>query len=166
MAKVDWITWKTSPKEIINPSVVNEKIFDYFQNYNTYMNPVVYEQLKHEANVGGLSKNALIIDGNSYANEIAEDILCKIDEIKEIMNTLSEKINNSIEEQKVFEKQQLVESIENKIVSEKEKLNNIISNVEIQNSLIASGENPSDVAYIINDHINKLSERLEQAKAL
>ena len=48
MAKVDWITWKTDPSEIINPNTISNKIADIYQDYNCYMNSTVYEGLNHE----------------------------------------------------------------------------------------------------------------------
>ena len=31
MSKVDWITWKTDPKEILSVEKVEEKLFECFQ---------------------------------------------------------------------------------------------------------------------------------------
>ena len=38
MSKADWITWKTDPKEIINPEKLIEEIEEYYQNYESTMN--------------------------------------------------------------------------------------------------------------------------------
>ena len=86
MSKVDWITWKTDPKEIINPEQVDKEILEYYQNYNSYMNPMIYEQLKNEVSKGGLNKDAFNVSGISPANEMAVDILNTIDDIKTTMN--------------------------------------------------------------------------------
>ena len=36
MSKVDWITWKTDPKEIINPHTIEEDVNDFFHSYTIY----------------------------------------------------------------------------------------------------------------------------------
>ena len=59
MSKVDWITWKTNPKEIINPNIIDDNIQDSFNNYNEYMNPLIYDQIKHEIDKGILGKESL-----------------------------------------------------------------------------------------------------------
>ena len=48
MSKVDWITWKTDSKEIINPEKLTDKINDIYTDFNSYMNPVIYENIKYE----------------------------------------------------------------------------------------------------------------------
>lgn len=166
MAKVDWITWKTDTKEIVDPKKVKEKFQECFTNYNTYMNPVVYEQIKYEVNNGGLKADALSIMGVSPAHEMAVDILNKIDEIKKTANNLSESMEESIKEQKQTEKKQLIEAIENKIAKEKAIIENVEFNEKVANNIIAAGVKPEDVINIINDRIKKLTERLERAKSL
>ena len=74
MSKVDWITWKTNPKDIINPDIIVNNIQDNFQNYNSYMNPVVYEQIKHEINTGILGKDKMIFMSDTPVNEMALEI--------------------------------------------------------------------------------------------
>ena len=127
MAKVDWITWKTDPSEIINPDKVGEKISNIFKDYNCYMNSVVYEGILHEIEKGGLDKMSLNLLGTSPANESAIDILENITEIKEIINSLQEDVLKSAEEQKEIEKNQLIQVIEEKILEEENKLNNTLS---------------------------------------
>ena len=79
MAKVDWITWKTSSKEIINPNIIVENIQNSYSEYNEYMNPLVYDQIKNELDNGILAKDKLSITGNTPLNKIACDIINKID---------------------------------------------------------------------------------------
>ena len=38
MSRVDWITWKTNPKDIIDPNIIENNIMENFKNYNSYMN--------------------------------------------------------------------------------------------------------------------------------
>ena len=166
MSKVDWITWKTNPKEIINPNIIEDNINNNFQNYNTYMNPVVYEQIKHEINSGILGKDKMISMYDAPVNEISLEILSKIDEIKTVIDNLIVNVKKSTEEQKQIEKQQLVDEIETKIKTEEETLNSVKINENMQNKIINMGGNPNDVVYIIEDRINKLKERLETARSL
>ena len=166
MSKVDWINWKTDRKEIINPEKINDKIFECFKNYNTYMNPVVYEQIKYEVNLGGLSKEAYQVMGESPANEIAVDILNKIDEIKQIMKNLQDEVKNLAEEQKQTEKEQLISEIKKKLTREEKLLENIQTNESLRTHIVEMGELPENVIYIIKDRIDKLKERLELAESL
>lgn len=166
MAKVDWITWKTSPEEIINPDIIENNIHDVFQNYNTYMNPVVYEQIKHEINTGILGKDKMIFMSDTPVNEMALEILSKIDEIKSTVDNLVTNVKKSTTEQKQIEKQQLINEIEMKIKNEEETLNSVMINDNMKSKIIDMGGNPNDVVYIIEDRINKLKERLEAARTL
>lgn len=166
MSKVDWITWKTDPKEIINPEEIDKEIMEYYHNYNSYMNPMIYEQLKNEVNKGGLTKDAFNVSGISPANEMAVDILNTIDDIKTTMTTLRENVRDITEKQKEVEKKQLIEAIEDKIKKEKVFLDSIEARDEIRNHITKMGENPDDIIYIINDRLRKLYERLEIAQSL
>ena len=126
MAKVDWITWKTDPKDIIDPKRIEEQIDGYYQNFNSYINPVVYEGIKHEVLNGGLDKASLNIIGYSPANESAINILNDIDEIKSIIENIKRDVIISAEEQRQIEKLQLIEAIKNKIIQEEELKDNSI----------------------------------------
>lgn len=156
MSKVDWITWKTDPKEVINPDKIEEKINEQYQNYESYMNSMIYEQLQNEINGGGLSKDAFQITGISPANELATEIIKSIDEIKNTMDRLKNNVRDVSTKQKELEKDQLIDAIEAKIEKEKEFLKNM-------NSKDNSDE---DVKALTNDKIEKLQERLAAAKAL
>ena len=143
MSKVDWITWKTNPEEIIKPNSLEDKITDEYNNYSSYMYPNIYENIRNEVLNGGLDKQSLNILGESPANEMAINILNNIDEIKSIIENLKTQINEELNEQKGIEKKQLINDLEDKISEEK---------------AVSTSENSSI--------INKLEERLEQVKAL
>ena len=143
MSKVDWITWKTNPEEIIKPNSLEDKITDEYNNYSSYMYPNIYENIRNEVLNGGLDKQSLNILGESPANEMAINILNNIDEIKSIIENLKTQINEELNEQKGIEKKQLINDLEDKILEEK---------------AVSTSENFSI--------INKLKERLEQVKAL
>lgn len=115
MAKVDWITWKTYPSEIINPQMIVDKLEGLFENYNTYMNPIVYETMKAEILNGGLSPFAFQISGQSPSNELAIQIIKKIEDIKNTYYELNTVVNAITTEQKEIEKRQLVDAIDEKI---------------------------------------------------
>ena len=156
MSKVDWITWKTDPNEIINPDKIDEEISDYFHNYDSYMNTMIYEQLRSEMNRGGLTKDAFNVSGISPAHEMTVEIINAIDEIKQTMKNLQDNVREVTTNQKEVEKKQLIKEIEEKIESRK----------GIQEQMTKMGDNPEDIIYIINDRIKKLTERLEIAKSL
>lgn len=143
MSKVDWITWKTNPEEIIKPNSLEDKITDEYNNYSSYMYPNIYENIRNEVLNGGLDKQSLNILGESPANEMAINILNNIDEIKSIIENLKTQINEELDEQKGIEKKQLINDLEDKILEEKS---------------VSTSENSSI--------INKLKERLEQVKTL
>ena len=166
MAKVDWITWKTDPNEVINPEKIEEEMSEYFQNYDSYITPMVYEQLKNEVNRGGLTKDAFNVSGISPANEMAVEILNTLDEIKQTMKSLQENIKDITTEQKKTEKAQLIAAIEDKIKKERVFLKNIEARKEVKSNIEKIGSNPDDIIYIINDRIRKLTERLQQAQSL
>lgn len=166
MAKVDWITWKTSSKEIINPNIIVENIQNSYSEYNEYMNPLVYDQIKNELDNGILAKDKLSITGNTPLNKIACDIINKIEEIKFVVENLQKSAKASSEQQKQTEKQQLIAEISKKMENEQSTLNQVISNEEMQMHIRNSGGIPEEVIYILEDRINKLKERLEIAKSL
>ncbi len=166
MSKVDWITWKTDPKEIINPDKIEEEIDEYFGNYDSYMNSMVYEQLKTEMSNGGLAKDAFNVSGISPSNEMAEEIVNLIDEIKDTMQKVKNNVREITTKQKEIEKRQLIDAIEEKIKKEKIYLDSIENRKGLKDTISKIGSNPDDILSIINDRIRKLTERLEAAKSL
>ena len=163
MSKVDWINWKTEPKEIINPDKIEEHMNDTFKDYNSYMNPIIYEQLKFEMNKGGLDRNSLIIENSCPANEMTIEIVNTIDIIKKIYNNLLVDISNNVNEQKTIEKKQLIKAIEDRIKEEEELLNKIQNDNNTDNIFNISKE---EYIQIIKDRIIRLKERLNQANSL
>lgn len=119
MSKVDWITWKTDSNEIINPDKLTDKINDLYTDFNSYMNPVIYENIKYETINGGLDKASINIMGVTPANEMAINILNNIDDIKSTLENIKLQVENSSSEQKEIEKNQLINAIEEKIEEEK-----------------------------------------------
>ena len=166
MSKVDWITWKTNPNEIINPQEIVDKIDKLFENYNTYMNPIVYENLKMEILNGGLSQDSFSINGRSPSNEIAIDILKRIENIKKMSEYLRNSIMNFSLEQKNIEKQQLLKAIHEKIQNEKAIIQRIQSNQYIPDDISYVNTNGQDMIEITNDCIQKLEQKLEYVQSL
>ena len=167
MSKVDWINWKTNQEDIINPQELDDTIQENFQNYNTYATPVIYEQLRYETTKGGLTKEAFQISDVAPANEMAQDIMKNLDEIKEVMIELRKSIKTAAEEQKSIEKQQLIEALEEKINNEKMLLDQINNNkLEIQEYSTTLGESKEDIAYAVHERISSLQERLDSVRAL
>jgi hypothetical protein len=119
MSKVDWITWKTDSSEIINPAKLTDKINDLYTDFNSYMNPVIYENIKYETINGGLDKSSINIMGSTPANEMAINILNNIDEMKSTLENIKLHVENLASEQKEIEKNQLINAIEEKIEEEK-----------------------------------------------
>ena len=140
MSKVDWITWKTDVTDIINPEKVIDSVTDSYNEFNSYMNPVIYENLKYEVINGGLDKSSINILGHSPENEIALNILNNIDEIKSIIENLKLQLENATEEQKKIEKDQLVNALDTKIEEEKqiskEQTNRIIRRLEERKEIV------------------------------
>ena len=166
MSNIDWITWKTNPKELLNVESIEDKLIECFQEYNTYMNPVVYEQIKHEVYFGGLDKESLSIMGITPANEMGIDILNCIDEIKTIYNSLKEKIIEQTKNQRESEKKQLIAALEEKIKSEEQLLNKTITSEGQKDNAEFIEKSPEEIVEIIKDRIVKLNERLEIAKSI
>lgn len=166
MSKVDWITWKTNPKEIINPNIIVENIENNFSDYNEYMSPLIYDQIKNEIENGILGKDKIAITGDTPLNKIAVDIINKIEDIKYTIATLEKNAKKSSETQKHIEKEQLIQEITKKIEYEQSTLNKVITSEGMRNHIRNSGGIPEDVIYILEDRINKLKERLEIASSL
>lgn len=164
MAKVDWITWKTEPEEIINPDEVEAKIQEYFDDYYTSMKPTIYEEIKSEISKGGLSIDAFNVSGKSPSNETALEILQKIDEISEIYNDMKLKIRNAVEQQKHVEKEQIVEAIHQKIAADEELIENITSQIDSNDSI--AGNAKEDLLYISANRIDKLNDKLNAVSLL
>ena len=136
---------------------------DTFKEYNSYMNPIIYEQLKFEMNKGGLDRNSLIIENSYPANDMTIEIINTIDKIKNIYKNLLIDVKQNVNEQKSIEKKQLVKAIEDRIKEEEELLDKIKNDNSFDNIFNISKE---EYILIIKDRINKLKERLNQANSL
>ena len=160
MAKVDWITWKTDPSEIINPKIVEEKIDELFRNYYNYMKPYVYDEIKKEILKGGLSEEAYVVSNSSPLNNSAIEILDKISEIEETFENLKSSVSSTLLEQKQIEKVQLKNSINDKIKSEMELKKHIENNDNIKSNISLLGNHPDEIVSIIDDRLNRLNNKL------
>ena len=168
MAKVDWITWKTDTREIINPDDIMQKINEVFQNYNVYMNSIVYEGIHREMISGGLDQSSLNVSGVSPANESAISIIRNIEDIKKTIEELKNKIYKSTLEQKKIEKEQLIKAIEDKIDEEKNilKNTNILKDKIIRSNNVVSVKDVDDIIDSSNEKIKRLEERLAKAQEI
>lgn len=168
MPKVDWITWKTDVNEIIKPNKIIEDIEEKLNDYEHYMNSVIYEGINYEISNGGLSKDSFNIMGISPANDSALKIVNNIDDLKIAINNLKQKIYSSAKEQKKIEKEQLINAIEKKMIEEEKALTNTINLKEKLNgnNKVISSQEIDNIIDITNERINRLKERLEKAKAI
>lgn len=163
MIRLDWITWKTEESELINPEEIVEKLKVRFQDYNSYMNPVVNESIKYEVENGGLNKNAFIINDRSPANEVANKIMSDIQEVKDMTNALIESVRLEAQEQRKREVNQLILKIEEKIEKDKKLIENSkdVQQKYLQSSLEETSENIQTIIEITGKRINLLTRKLE-----
>ncbi len=168
MSKVDWITWKTNPNELINPNTVLIKIEELSSDFYQYLNHSIYEVLEREISTGGLNKSSFNIVGTSPANEIAERILEKMNQISQILNKLYTNLLESCKEQRKEEKKQLTKSIEDKILEEEKILDNTLKLQEkIRNNPMMQQELQLDnIIELTKERINKLKKLLEDANSV
>lgn len=168
MAKVDWISWKTETDEIINPEKTFEEVSTIYNEFKNNIDKEVKSKLLDEVSNGGLNENALFVNGSSPAYESTMKIINNIEEIQSEMNRLINSIKNDTSNQKEIEKKQLIEAIETKIQEEEKILENTISlkNRLNNNHSGITIDEVSEIENNINDRINKLKERLENAKSL
>ena len=167
MAKVDWITWKTDPKELINKDKIETELNKNISNLNGIVDNIS-SNLKIEIDKGGLNKEALTISGESPNNEMANRMIKKIEKIKETTTRLNNKIMSQVEEQKIIEKGQLVEAIEKKLAEQEKILENtkaLKDRLSTSNNLISSND-VNNVISATEEKITMLRERLEKAKAI
>ena len=168
MAKVDWISWKTETDEIINPEKIFEKMSTTYSEFKNNIDKEVKNKLLDEIANGGLNENALFLNGSAPAYESTMKIINSIEEMQAEMSRLINSVRDDTLNQKEIEKKQLIEAIENKIQEEEKILENTTS---LKNRLNNnhSGITIDEVSEIENniiDRINKLKERLENAKSL
>ena len=168
MAKVDWITWKTESKDIIDSEKILEEINNKIAKYNTYTDLIINEGLQYEIGQGGLTEDALILNGVSPAHEKALEIMNNLEEIQNLIHSLNNKIKTSVEDQRQIEKQQLIEAIQTKIEEEEKVKNNTVSfnnKLQTKNPIIDKTA-VEDIIETTNQRINQLKEKLEIVKAM
>lgn len=168
MPKVDWITWKTNTKEIINPQIIMDQIEEKIKEYHNYTTTRIYNSILYEIEKGGLNKESLKIDGMTIANSQAKKILQNLSDINTEIEKMLKKVKASSEEQKKIEKEQLIKEIELKIAEEEKIRDNTISfNDKLQpNNIIMDKNAIQDIIDSSNERIKELKSRLERAKAL
>lgn len=163
MKNLQWITWETEERELINPKEIENKLKEIYQDYNSYMNPVVYEGIKYETNLGGLNKEALIIDNRSPATEVANKIMSDIEEVKDLIDSLIENVRLDAVEQRKIEEKYLVSKIEEKIAKDKKLIENskIAQLKYIDTPLSEASESIQVVIEITQKRIDALTKKLE-----
>lgn len=168
MSKVDWINWKTEPKEIIDCNKINSSIEEIYSSFNLDMNHFFYEIMNHEVSFGGLSPTAFNISGTSPLNEKAMKIMDEMNLLKDEMRKFQTIIISNCEEQRKEEKKQLIEAVEEKIKEEEKILENTLKLKEkIQNNPNMQEElKLDDIISVTKDRINKLKLRLDNANQL
>ena len=162
MSKVDWITWNTDPKEILNPNEIVEKITMGYQDYNNFVTSRITENLKKEMETGGLNRISLNVYGNSPAYEKTTNILNHMNEITILFDSFKKRLKTSLE------KSQLIQAIEEKISEEKKKLDNteLLKNRVSTSNQSISLEQVEEIIQGCRDRIERLQEKLEVAKEL
>ena len=145
-----------------------EEINEVFQNYNVYMNSIVYEGIHREIVSGGLNQTSLNVSGVSPAYESAISIINNIEDIKKTIEELKKKIYKSTQEQKQIEKSQLIKAIEDKIDEEKNILKNttVLKDKIIRSNNILNIKEVDDIIDSSNEKIKRLEERLEKAQEI
>lgn len=168
MSKVDWITWRTNPKEIINPEVINENLANYTTNFKNLINNNIYENIKLEIDKGGLNDKSLNLNGISPSSVGTNNVINKINSLINNIDILKEKIVLEAEEQKQLEKEELIDAITKKIEEQKkilENTNNLKNKLTTSNDVI-SLEEVNKTIEITEERISLLNEKLEKAKMI
>lgn len=168
MKKLDWITWKTLESELINPDEIEDKLKDIYKEYNSYMNPVVYETVKYEIDNGGLHKNAFIINHRSPANEVGNKIISDIEEVKELVDKLIKSVKEDAIEQRKIEIKILIKKIEEKIEKDKKLIENSkeAQKKYTDTSLYEASNSIQGVINITQERIDLLTKKIERLSSL
>ncbi len=168
MARVDWINWKTNPGDIINPEQIKKELENRFQEYEKSMQLGIYDTIKEEMASGGLNKTSLNIFGSSPAHDKANEILKKIDDIKQKMESVKKQIYQEAIKQREIEKQQLISCLEEKIVSEEKVLDMMmkLSEKAENNQTLLDYDEIENIMKDTVEKITNLNERLKIAKEI
>ena len=103
MAKVDWITWKTNIKEIINPEKELEEINNNIHKLNNIINQDIYVNVNREKLDGGLNEKSLNLNGISPSSIKTDKILKKLEVVLDDLLKLQNKVKKQALEQKEIE---------------------------------------------------------------
>jgi hypothetical protein len=168
MAKVDWINWKTNPNDIIDPEQIKEELDKKIKEYEKSMQFGVYDTIEEEMSSGGLNKTSLNIFGSSPAHDKANEILKKIDDIKQKMESVKKQIYQEAIKQREIEKQQLISCLEEKIVSEEKVLDMMmkLSEKAENNQTLLDYDEIENIMKDTVEKITNLNERLKIAKEI
>ena len=166
MAKVDWISWRTDPSEIVNPERIDKKISEAFQNYHSYMKTFVSEEIRNDILVGGLSRESYSVSGSFPLYDKACEILDKIEKIDSSIYSFRENIMRCLEEEKKIEKDELIQAISLKIFEDEEILKKAKDGFVVDSDLLSVGMSRDDFIFSLDERIHKLYEKLDEAKSL
>ena len=164
---LDWIDWKTNPKEIIDPIKIKENIEQKCKTFKNIMINDVYKNLDVEEK-SGVNTDALNINGLTPSN-LKNDSILK--EIEVINNALEQYLSDIYQEatlQKDKEKNKLISAIDSKIMEEK---NTLKENIKLKEEAINSNDlellnQVNNIIEVTNERIRVLTERLNEARMI
>ena len=169
MAKVDWITWKTNIKEIINPEQELEEINNNIHKLNNIINQDIYVNVNREKLDGGLNEKSLNLNGISPSSIKTDKILKKLEVVLDDLLKLQNKVKKQAFEQKEIEKEQLANCIKEKI-EEQEKVLENTENIKAesisQNTDAVSIKELDDILEVTGERIRILKEKLNTLQNL
>ena len=169
MAKVDWITWKTNIKEIINPEQELEEINNNIHKLNNIINQDIYVNVNREKLDGGLNEKSLNLNGISPSSIKTDKILKKLEVVLDDLLKLQNKVKKQAFEQKEIEKCQLANCIKEKIEEQEkvlENTENIKAQVTSQNTDAVSIKELDDILEVTRERIRILKEKLNTLQNL
>ena len=169
MAKVDWITWKTNIKEIINPEQELEEINNNIHKLNNIINQDIYVNVNREKLDGGLNEKSLNLNGISPSSIKTDKILKKLEVVLDDLLKLQNKVKKQAFEQKEIEKEQLTNCIKEKIEEQEkvlENTENIKAQVTSQNTDAVSIKELDDILEVTRERIRILKEKLNTLQNL
>ena len=169
MAKVDWITWKTNIKEIINPEQELEEINNNIHKLNNIINQDIYVNVNREKLDGGLNEKSLNLNGISPSSIKTDKILKKLEVVLDDLLKLQNKVKKQAFEQKEIEKEQLANCIKQKIEEQEkvlENTENIKAQATSQNTDAVSIKELDDILEVTRERIRILKEKLNTLQNL
>lgn len=169
MAKVDWITWKTNIKEIINPEQELEEINNNIHKLNNIINQNIYVNVNREKLDGGLNEKSLNLNGISPSSIKTDKILKKLEVVLDDLLKLQNNVKKQALEQKEIEKEQLTNCIKEKIEEQEkvlENTENIKAQATSQNADAVSIKELDDILEVTRERIRILKEKLNTLQSL